>query len=127
MAAFAAAILVISWRVPDLHPDRIAESVLAEFGMHGHLTIRDTAFDPVADVAGHALRPPRMYRLHAEEGLWPEELAAANTKLDESFAKAKEDLAEGGPTIFDAIALGRPAPIVASALSSSTVLGMRAG
>lgn len=26
VAAFAAAILVISWRVPDLHPDRIAES-----------------------------------------------------------------------------------------------------
>jgi MFS family permease len=26
VAAFAAAILLISWRVPDLHPDRIAES-----------------------------------------------------------------------------------------------------
>jgi 5-methylthioadenosine/S-adenosylhomocysteine deaminase len=57
--------------------DAIAGAVLSEFGLHGHLTIRDMTFAPITDGPAHELSPPRMYRLHAEEELWPEELAAA--------------------------------------------------
>jgi 5-methylthioadenosine/S-adenosylhomocysteine deaminase len=55
-----------------------AASVLAELGVRGVLTIRDAEFAPVAGhVPAYGMRPPRMYRLHAEEALNDAELSAA--------------------------------------------------
>jgi 5-methylthioadenosine/S-adenosylhomocysteine deaminase len=59
--------------------DEVTAEALAEFGMHGHVTIRDATFQPVTTGPAHALMPPRMYRLHAEEALTHGELNAAAT------------------------------------------------
>lgn len=59
------------------HADVVAAEVLEEFGLRGHITVRDIAFEPVADGPATALSPPRMYRLHAEEALPASELEAA--------------------------------------------------
>jgi len=57
--------------------DRVAADALAELGLNGHVTIRDVAFAPFSTVPAWSTRPPRMYRLHAEEALTEAELAAA--------------------------------------------------
>lgn len=57
--------------------DEVAAMVLEELGLNGHVTIRDAAFAPHTDVPAWRAAPPRMYRLHAEEALTDDELAAA--------------------------------------------------
>ncbi|HEX6559585.1 MAG TPA: amidohydrolase family protein [Longimicrobiales bacterium] len=59
--------------------DEAASAVLSEMRLRGHVTIRDVAFTPVAGPVqpAHRLSPARMYRLHAEEALTPEELSTA--------------------------------------------------
>jgi 5-methylthioadenosine/S-adenosylhomocysteine deaminase len=57
--------------------DEVAADALREFGIPGHVTIRDPAFLPVCSGPAHTMLPPRMYRLHAEEALTAEELTAA--------------------------------------------------
>lgn len=52
--------------------DEVAASVLLELGLRGTVTVRDIEFNPAAEVG-----VPRIYRLHAEEALTPEELDAA--------------------------------------------------
>jgi len=52
--------------------DDVAAGVLREFGLRGAVTVRDIAFAPVEPDG-----IPRIYRLHAEEALTPEELDAA--------------------------------------------------
>lgn len=62
--------------------DDVAAGVLAELGVHGHVTIRDVEFAPRAVVPAWQAQPPRMYRLHAEEALTPSELAAATVAAE---------------------------------------------
>jgi len=64
--------------------DEIACHTLEEMGVRGHVTVRDVAFEPLAGVVQPALRlvPARMYRLHAEEALTPEELRAAARAME---------------------------------------------
>lgn len=57
--------------------DEVAAQVLEELGLHGHITIRDVDFTPVAKTPAWRCQPPRMYRLHAEEALTEAELEAA--------------------------------------------------
>src|SRR5690606_15871002 len=45
---------------------------IATLGLRGWVTVRDIDFGPV-----ESADPPRLYRLHAEEALTPEELEAA--------------------------------------------------
>ncbi|HEV8693937.1 MAG TPA: amidohydrolase family protein, partial [Lysobacter sp.] len=52
--------------------DEITAEVLAELGVRGHVTVRDTSFTPVTGST------PHMYRLHAEEALTAAELTAAS-------------------------------------------------
>jgi 5-methylthioadenosine/S-adenosylhomocysteine deaminase len=57
--------------------DQVAADALEELGLNGHVTIRDIGFTPFSAVPAWTARPPRMYRLHAEEALTEAELAAA--------------------------------------------------
>lgn len=52
--------------------DEVAITILQEFGLRGHVAVRDIEFEPVAP--GDT---PRIFRLHAEEALTEAELAAA--------------------------------------------------
>jgi 5-methylthioadenosine/S-adenosylhomocysteine deaminase len=52
--------------------DEVAITILQEFGLRGHVAVRDIDFEPVAP--GDT---PRIFRLHAEEALTEAELAAA--------------------------------------------------
>lgn len=66
-----------------LRGDEVAAEEISRFGLRGHVTIRDRSFEPARDASGQPvfpasrLEPPRMFRLHAEEALDAEELAAA--------------------------------------------------
>lgn len=53
--------------------DEIAAMVMREFGLRGHVTVRDVEFRPVTVDSP----VPRIYRLHAEEALTVAELEAA--------------------------------------------------
>ena len=80
-AAFAEAILsgttcIAAYGV-TIGANELSADLLTEFGIHGHTTIRDVEFRPVGSGPAHALAPPRMYRLHAEESLTTQELEAA--------------------------------------------------
>jgi 5-methylthioadenosine/S-adenosylhomocysteine deaminase len=55
--------------------DEVAATTLLEFGLRGHVTIRDVEFEPLAPEKAGGI--PRIYRLHAEEALTPAELEAA--------------------------------------------------
>ncbi|MGQ0561722.1 MAG: amidohydrolase family protein [Gemmatimonadota bacterium] len=57
--------------------DDVTAAILDELGVRGYVTIRDPDFTPAAVAPAHRLRPPRMYRLHAEEALTAAELTAA--------------------------------------------------
>lgn len=86
-AAFADALLSGTTRVGSYGvtagADEVAAEAMTALGLPGHVTIRDAAFRPAATPDGtprlpaFRLSPPRMYRLHAEEALTPEELRAA--------------------------------------------------
>lgn len=52
--------------------DEVAAEEIATLGLRGWVTVRDIDFGPV-----ESADPPRLYRLHAEEALTPEELEAA--------------------------------------------------
>jgi 5-methylthioadenosine/S-adenosylhomocysteine deaminase len=52
--------------------DEVAIAILQEFGVRGHVTVRDMEFEPVDPGP-----VPRIFRLHAEEALTPAELEAA--------------------------------------------------
>jgi 5-methylthioadenosine/S-adenosylhomocysteine deaminase len=87
-AALAEALLTGTTRVGTygvtVGGDMVAAEELAAIGLPGHVTIRDVAFLPARGPGGaphvpaSELRPPRMYRLHAEEALTQSELRAAS-------------------------------------------------
>lgn len=102
-AAFADALLSGTTRVGSYGvtagADEIAAAAMGELGLPGHITIRDAAFHPAVGPDGAAripasrLAPPRMYRLHAEEALTPDELraaAAAHTRGERLVMHAAE-------------------------------------
>ena len=57
--------------------DDVAAQELRSLGVRGHVTIRDVAFMAAATQPATRMKPPRMYRLHAEEALTHQELSAA--------------------------------------------------